>query len=170
MTEGPELALRVRRAVHEDAAELCRLSAAAIRRSAAMHYTGPQLAAWAATRSEAAHRRMIDSTTAFVAVDDADAVSGFATVALAPTGTLLRGEVDQLFVSPEHGGRGVARVLLAAVETAAQDADVHELVTHASWRAVPVFERLGFTQVEVERVGLGDQVLSRVLMRKSLPG
>ena len=43
-----------------------------------------------------------------------------------------------------------------------------ELITHASWRAVPVFQRLGFRQVEVETVHVGDQVLTRALMRKRL--
>lgn len=35
--------------------------------------------------------------------------------------------------------------------------------------AVPVFERLGYRQVEVETVSLDDQVLTRARMRKPLP-
>jgi putative acetyltransferase len=161
-------ALRTRPAVPEDAEALYSLSLAAIRQAAAGHYTGAQLEAWAATRSVAGHRRMIERTTAFVAVDEHGDVAGFATLALQPVDRLAAGEVDQLFVGPEHGGRGAARLLMAEVEAAARAAGLARLVTHASWRAVPVFERLGFVQVEVETVPLGGEVLTRALMRKDL--
>jgi putative acetyltransferase len=163
-TPGP----RVRPAAIADAGALQALSAASIRQVAASHYSGPQLEAWAASRSVTAHEQMIRETTVLVAVDAENAVAGFASIALTPTGKLKRGEVDQLFVGPEHGGRGVARRLLEAIEAAATEAGVAELITHASWRAAPVFERLGFRQVEIETVHVGDQVLTRALMRKHL--
>lgn len=168
MTGAPTSGLRVRPAAIADAGTLQALSTASIRQVAASHYSGPQLEAWAATRSIAGHRQMIRETTVLVAVDAADAVAGFASVALTPTGKLQRGEVDQLFVGPAYGGRGVARLLLGAIEMAATEAGVAELTTHASWRAAPVFERLGFRQAEVETVHLGDQELTRTLMRKLL--
>ncbi|WP_369140915.1 GNAT family N-acetyltransferase [Modestobacter versicolor] len=160
--------LTVRPAMPADAAALCELSTAAIRQAAAAHYSEPQLAAWAATRSVAGHRDLIERTDVFVAVDAAGDVAGFGSVALTPSGALQRGEVDQLFVGPRHGGRGVARLLLRTIEAAALAAGVRTLVTHASWRAVPVFERCGFSEVEVETVHLADQVLTRALMRKPL--
>lgn len=159
---------RVRPAVPEDAATLHALSTAAILRSAATHYGRDQLRAWAATRSPAGHLRLIQQTTVLVAVHGAHDVAGFAAVALDPVDSLVLGEVDQLFVSPRHGGRGVARLLMSAVETAACGSGRDELVTHASWRAVPAFEAFGFTRVEVEWVTLEDQRISRVLMRKLL--
>jgi putative acetyltransferase len=168
MSSPPSAALRVRIADLADADALQALSTASIRQLAAAHYSGPQVAAWAATRSVARHRQMIRETTVLVAVDASGAVAGFASIALTPTRHLQRGEVDQLFVSPEHGGRGVARRLLGAVEQAATGAGITDLLTHASWRAAPVFERLGFQQVEVETVHVGDQVLTRALMRKRL--
>jgi putative acetyltransferase len=164
----PTPGIRVRPAAIADADALQALSTASIRRVAASHYDGAQLEAWAATRSVLGHRQMIRETTVLVAVDTADAVAGFASVALTPTGKLKRGEVDQLFVGPEHGGRGVARLLLEAIQAAATEAGVTELTTHASWRAAPVFERLGFRQVEIETVQVGDQMLTRALMRKLL--
>ncbi|WP_181428599.1 GNAT family N-acetyltransferase [Modestobacter versicolor] len=136
---------------------------------AATHYSPAQVEAWASTRTVSRHRRMIRETTVLVADDAADRVGGFASIALAATGQLERGEVDQLFVAPEHGGRGVARLLLDAIELAAARAGVSDLLTHASWRAVPVFERRGFRHVEVETVHIGDQVLTRALMRRRAP-
>ena len=168
MTVAPTPGLRVRPAAIADADALQTLSTASIREVAASHYSGPQLEAWAATRSVAAHRQMIRETSVLVAVDAADTVAGFASVALAPTGSLERGEVDQLFVGSGHGGRGVARLLLESIEVAATDAGIPELITHASLRAVPVFQRLGFRQVEVETVHVGDQVPTRALLQKRL--
>lgn len=161
------MSVTVRSAVVGDAAELHALSEEAILRSGASHYTESQLRAWAGRRSVEGHVRMIKRTAAFVAAEEGRAV-GFATVALAPGGGLLAGEVDQIFVRPDSGGRGVAGLLLSAVERAARDAGLADLVTHASWRAVPVFERHGFVQVEVETVRIGDQHLTRALMRKPL--
>jgi putative acetyltransferase len=159
--------LKVRTAVPGDAAALCSLSVSAIRRSAAGHYTASQIEAWVGRRTVAAHRIMIESTTTLVAVAG-NGVAGFAAIALAPAPPLEAGEVDQLFVSPSHDGRGVARLLLNSVESVARDAGLDVLVTHASWRSVPVFERLGYEQVEIETVQVGDEELTRAYMRKQL--
>jgi len=94
----------VRSAVVGDAAELHALSEEAILRSAASHYTESQLRAWAGRRSVEGHVRMIERTAVFVVAEEGRAV-GFATVALASGGGLLAGEVDQLFVRPDSGGR-----------------------------------------------------------------
>jgi len=165
---APTSGLRVRPASLADADALQTLSSASIREVAVSHYSGPQVEAWAATRTATGHRQMIRETTVLVAIDATDLVVGFASIALTPTRQLKRGEVDQLFVAPGHGGRGVARLLLDAIELAATGAGLTELHTHASWRAAPVFERLGFRQVEMETVHVGDQVLTRTLMRKRL--
>jgi putative acetyltransferase len=159
--------LQVRPATSTDAPALCDLSVQAIVRSAAGYYTGTQLAAWAARRAVETHRELIARTAVFVATAD-DELLGFAAVALQPTETLVAGEVDQLYVAPAAGGKGVARRLLTAVEQAARDAGLAQLDTHASWRAVPVFERLGYRQVKLEQVDVDGQVLSRMLMRRDL--
>jgi putative acetyltransferase len=161
--------VNVRPAVVGDAAELHALSEAAILESAAEHYSEQQLRAWVGRRSVQGHARMIERTAAYVAVDQ-DRIAGFATVSLDGAHGLTPGEVDQLFVRPESGGRGVARLLLSEVERAAREAGLAELVTHASWRAVPVFQRHGFVPIAVETVSVGDQELTRARMRKALTG
>lgn len=157
----------IRLATAADAPQLLELSREAIRRSAADHYSRPQLEAWASRRSLEQHRRLIAETATFVAVEGAG-VAGFVSVALEATDELVPGEVDQLFVHPDYGGRGIARALLQAAESAVGEAAISELTTHASWRAVPVFERLGYAQTTVEKVQLGDQALTRANMRKRL--
>jgi putative acetyltransferase len=157
----------VRRAREADAAAMCRLSVEAITRSAAGSYDQRQRAAWAARRTPERHRWMVRETTAFVALVGEE-IAGFATVALHPVAALQAGEVDQLFVSPGHGGRGVAVLLLDAVAAAAAAAGLPELVTHASWRAVPVFERAGYRRIAVEAVDVDGVTLTRALMRRPL--
>ncbi len=158
----------VRRAREEDAGALHALSLAAIARSAAGHYDERQRAAWAGRRTQEGHRWMIRETTTFVAVAEEE-LAGFASVALHPVGELQAGEVDQLFVAPGLGGRGVARLLLDAVAAAAAEAGLRELVTHASWRAVPTFEALGYCRCQTETVQLGGVELTRALMRRAIP-
>ena len=150
-----------------DAPALYAVSLEAIAVSAAAHYSPAQREAWSRRRSLAQHERLVASTATVVAEVGTE-VAGFASLALQPVDGLQRGEVDQLFVHPRHGGRGVARALLAAVDALAREAGVRALHTHASWRAEPVFARAGYAQVLTETVVLDDQVLTRALMRKEL--
>ncbi len=159
----------VRAARPEDAAELARVSRAAIEESAAEHYTPAQRAVWARRRTEEAHARYVEVTVVLVAEVDG-AVAGFASVAVEPVDGLVPGEVDQLFVAPWAGGRGVARALLAGVEDVARAAGLPALVTHASWRAAPVFARYGYRQVAVETVPVDGEELTRARMVKDLAG
>jgi putative acetyltransferase len=164
---GGRPSVAIRAATAQDAPILLQLSLDSIRGSAAEHYAQPQLHAWAGRRSLQQHRQMIDSTATYVAADG-DRIAGFVSVALTEMPGLDPGEVDQLFVHPDYGGRGVGRLLLTTVEAAARGAGLPTLTAHASWRAVPVFERLGYTRTAVETVRLGDEALTRVHMYKLL--
>ncbi|MGY1741639.1 MULTISPECIES: N-acetyltransferase family protein [unclassified Blastococcus] len=158
----------VRPARREDAAVLAAISRAAIEVSAAGHYTPAQRAVWQRRRTEEAHARYIETTVVLVAEIGAEP-AGFASVAVEAVDGLVPGEVDQLFVAPAAGGRGVARALLAGVEDVARAHGLPALVTHASWGAAPVFARYGYRQVEVETVDLDGEELSRARMEKALP-
>lgn len=157
----------VRRARPTDAAVLAGVSRAAIEQSAAAHYTPAQRAVWARRRTEAAHARYIEATVVLVAEVDGG-VAGFASLAVEAVDGLVPGEVDQLFVAPAAGGRGVARALLAEVAAVAGAAGLRTLVTHASWRAAPVFARYGWREVEVETVAVDGEELTRVRMTVEL--
>lgn len=54
------------------------------------------------------------------------------------------GVLDMLFVHPDVGGQGVARLLVGAVPAEARRRGVSRVVTHASRTARAAFERLGF--------------------------
>jgi putative acetyltransferase len=155
--------LVVRPGVPEEAGALHELSLQAIHTSAAEHYSTAELAAWASRRSPEGHRRMLEQTYLLVAEVDGR-TAGFANLEV-EAGT---GVVDQLFVSPLSGGRGVGRALLDALEDHAVSQGLSHLDSHASKRAVGVFERCGFRRLETERVTIDGEVLERYLVRKQL--
>jgi putative acetyltransferase len=155
--------VRLRRGTPGDAQALYELSLRAIDGSAAEHYSAQERAAWASLRSVAGHARMIAETHLLVAEVDG-VVAGFANL------EADSGLVDQLFVDPGCGGRGVARSLLAALEAHAVSLGLPTLVSHASRRAVAVFEVCGYTRVELEQVTVAGLVLERFHVRKDLLG
>ncbi|GAA3882774.1 GNAT family N-acetyltransferase [Tessaracoccus defluvii] len=110
---------------------------AAVRVTGAMDYTPEQLEAWSPdeVNLEAWGRRRAAAWT-LVAVDG-DRVVGFSD--LTDDGVL-----DMLFVHPDVGGQGVARLLVEAVLGEARRRGLTRVVTHASRTARPAFERLGF--------------------------
>lgn len=59
-------------------------------------------------------------------------------------------EVEQLYVDPDHAGRGLARCLYETIEDVARARDARQLTAVASLRAIPVFKRLGFAEVQRE--------------------
>jgi GNAT superfamily N-acetyltransferase len=77
-------------------------------------------------------------------------------------------EVDQLYVDPGVGGRGVARALYRAVEQEALARGLAYVTVTASLRAAPVFARFGFVAVEQVDRRFNGQVFAVVRMRKQL--
>ena len=145
-----------------DAAATLRIFERAVTETARSRYSEAQVRAWlGGPRDEAAWHERRAAARTVVAVVDGE-VAGF---------TDLRddGYVDMLFVSPDHGRRGLgARLLEHVVETAERDG-LTTLSTHASEVARSVFERAGFVVVERETVRRGDVTLDRYVMRRFLP-
>jgi len=153
--------LVLRRGTLADAPGIYELSLDALRTSAASHYSSDQLEAWASLRTLAGHERMLETTYLLVAQIDG-VVSGFAN--LVEESRL----VDHLFVAPSAGGRGVAVRLLDALEDHAVHEGLPFLESHASKRAIGVFERCGYERLELETVEIDGLVLERFLVRKPL--
>ncbi|WP_171905274.1 GNAT family N-acetyltransferase [Cellulosimicrobium cellulans] len=146
-----------------DAEATLRIFERAITRTARSRYTEEQVRAWLGGSRDleqwGAERRRVRTFVAEVG----GVVAGF-------TDLDDDGYVDRLFVDPDHGRRGVARALLAAVLAAARSAGLPELTTHASLVARPVFEREGFRVVHQEEVQRDGVPLVRFLMRTRLAG
>ncbi|MBK9697566.1 MAG: GNAT family N-acetyltransferase [Propionibacteriaceae bacterium] len=110
---------------------------AAVHQTAIADYSPEQVAAWAPDSVDVAlwRQRRLRSWT-FVAVVDGEVV-GFSDVT--QTGLL-----DMLFVHPDYGRQGVARVLVTRVIDQARALGLEELHTLASRTARPAFEAFGF--------------------------
>ena len=111
---------------------------AAVAETASADYDPEQIAAWlgaAKADSDAwdARRRAAHTWVATVG----DRVAGFSDF-------LDDGLLDMLFVHPDFGGRGVARLLVTTVKREAALAGLPALRTRASRTARPAFERFGF--------------------------
>jgi len=121
----------------DDAPALLTLFQDTIRRVNSRDYTPEQIRAWA---SDDIDPQVWAARLAgrFVALaDEAGRPVGFADLEAS-------GHVDRFYVSADHQGRGVGRLLLSAVVAEAQRLGVSRLFTEASITARPFFESHGF--------------------------
>lgn len=61
----------------------------------------------------------------------------------------LSGDVQSVFVVPEHRGRGLGRRLMEAICDTADDLGIRKLTVDANDAALPFYHRLGFTHSHV---------------------
>lgn len=134
----------------------------AVTRTASADYSPEQIEAWARRedRDPGDWDRARSARATVVAVVGGE-VAGFSDVD-------AEGWIDMLFVSPEHGRRGVAAALLAHVESLAREERAVALGTDASLTAQPFFERHGFVVVERRHPVRRGVVLVNHRMRKPL--
>ena len=78
------------------------------------------------------------------------------------------GHIDALFVDPDFQGTGIARRLLAQIETQARAQGLKRLTVEASITARTVFERCGFSVLAAQTVHLRGQDFLNYRMEKSL--
>lgn len=92
-----------------------------------------------------------ESHAAFVARLDGPEIVGMAWVALVPrvprpsTLDRLSADVQSVYVVPEARGRGIGSALVRAAAEHALGLGAMHVTVHSGRRAVPVYERLGFT-------------------------
>ncbi len=155
--------LVVRRYEAQDAAATHEVFHAAVRRTAVSRYTPAQVQVWAPQEVDLedwARRRGAAWTV--VAVDGGRIV-GFADLTDA-------GEMDMLFVHPDHARRGIATALVAEVVREAAERGVHRVDVHASRVLQPLLERLGFVLDQDHPDNrLKGQVLANATMHLDLP-
>ncbi|MHB8295917.1 MAG: GNAT family N-acetyltransferase [Acidimicrobiales bacterium] len=149
----------VRRALPADAEAVTRVIERAIRVSAAGAYPADAVEAWARGRTVEAVRAMIEVTDGFVATID-QVVVGWA--------NLDGDEVDQLYVDPDAGGRGVARRLYETIEALARANGLDQVRAVASLRAEPAFRRLGFREIDTDEIAFNGHTFTVVRMAKRL--
>lgn len=145
-----------------DAAATWQVFHAAVRRTTLAYYTPAQAAAWAPDDVDVerwAQRRARAWTIVAVA---GDRVAGFADLTEA-------GEMDMLFVHPDHPRRGIATTLVAHVTAEATARGLARVTVHASRVLQPLLARIGFTlDQDHPHNRHGDQVLANATMHLDL--
>ena len=131
----------------DDAPALLTLYRDTIRRVNSRDYTPEQIRAWASDDIDP--QNSADRFAGrFVAVaDEAGRAVGFADLESS-------GHIDRVYVSADHQGRGVGRLLLSAVVAQAQRLGIARLFTEASITARPFFESQGFVVLTPQVVTL----------------
>ncbi|MBE9174427.1 GNAT family N-acetyltransferase [Synechocystis salina LEGE 06155] len=142
-----------------DLNDIIQLFTKAVHQLGAKHYSPAQLSAWAPSNPDRQrwHDRL-DSTVVLVA-EQGPTIVGF-------IGYDGAGLIDLLYVHPAFTQRGIATMLMGAVEQWAIANGVSQLQTKASMVARPFFESRGFVVIAEETVTIGGENLSRFAMGK----
>ena len=134
---------------------------ASVHQLTARDYTAEQRQAWAPLEHDAAQwAARVQARQPFVAELEGE-VAGFADLQDS-------GYIDLFFVAPAFAGRGVAKALMAHIETSAARRGITALSADVSLTAEPFFIKSGFSverRQQVERAGvvLANARMSRVL-------
>lgn len=122
----------------DDATELLALFRNTVREINSVDYDPVQIGAWASEEIDIQewHIRFA-GRFAYVAMLDGRIV-GFADMT-------TDGYLDRLYVSAQHQRQGIAKTLLAKLNTEASESGITEISTEASITAKPFFEAFGFT-------------------------
>ena len=132
--------IHLRPALSSDIATLWALRTLAVRVSCATHYSAEQIAAWSATPVPATYAGKIAAGGGIVAMRG-DAIAGYAML------DIDQQEVDAVFVDPGHGGLGIGKLLLAALEGLARERGMSGLRLSASLNAEPFYRAAGFVSL-----------------------
>lgn len=152
--------LTLRQARAQDVPALAAIYAQSVRAIGPQRYTPQQVERWAAFADDPTFGDFILTAVTFIAEVEQRPV-GFC-------GLLSSGKIASLYVSPQHGRRGVGtRLLTAALDlaTARRLATVH---TDASEFSRPVFARQGFVVDHVETVERGGVSFQRYRMVRAM--
>jgi putative acetyltransferase len=148
-----------------DAPALRALFHAAVHGLTGANYSLGQREAWAPQAyDEALWSARLQSNQPFVAdmeVDGGLEIAGFSD--LQPTGY-----IDHFFVAPAHAGQGVARAMMAHIQTLAAARGMARLWADVSLTAEPFFARNGFVVEERQQVQRQGVVLANARMSRRL--
>lgn len=143
----------------DDSAAMWAIRTRAVRTGCAGHYTAAEIAAWTATAPPPSYPRLLVGGGAVVA-EVAGRMAGFAML------DLDSGEIEAVFVDPDHAGKGIGQRLLRALLAVAISHGLSGLHLYASLNAVAFYQGAGFVRVRDERYPHPSGVaLACVLMR-----
>ena len=127
----------------DDIPRLWALRTRAVRVSCASHYSPVQIDIWSASTAPESYLRLIASQGALIA-EEGGQLLGYAIL------DLQTGEVDAIFVDPDHAGKGIGKQLLQGLEALALRHAFRRLHLFASLNAVAFYQTGGFIAIRDE--------------------
>jgi putative acetyltransferase len=144
-----------------DASSLLALFKDTIRRVNCRDYTPEQIAAWASDAIDPTVWADRFEGRFVVVAEEAGQPVGFAELE-------ADGHLDRVYVSADHQGQGVGRMVLTAVVDEARRRGITRLFVEVSITARPFFERHGFTVLAPQVVNCRGVEMSNYWMERSL--
>ncbi len=155
------MACEIRAYAPADLAVLRSIYAESIRYLGESAYSEEQVAAWSSLSEDAEpFTKWIEDVSTFVAVGDDGACIGFG-------GLEPGGRISSLFVAPAHMRTGVGSMLVQRLMAEAKSVGVVGVTTQASEFSKPLFEKFGFSVVELEHTEFKGIAFDRYVMRAS---
>jgi putative acetyltransferase len=145
----------------DDVGNLVALFRASVRQTALGDYTAAQVRAWAPDFIDLGQFGSTCASKSTWVAEAPNDIAGFSDLE-------SDGHVDMLYVHPRFQRRGVARALLAHIESIARSRGLDRLYTEASITARPAFEALGFTVLGARTVLTRGQSMKNYRMEKRL--
>ena len=161
MTARAQTALALRPYLPADAPLLAEIFRAGVEELTADDYSVAQQEAWAsaADDAEAFAARLAGELTLVATIEGSPA--GFASLKGAE-------QIDMLYVHPAVAGRGVATMLVDALERLAGSRGTPRLIVDASDNARAFFDKRGYIAQRRNTVSCGDEWLANTTMEKRL--
>ncbi|WPU63433.1 GNAT family N-acetyltransferase [Peredibacter starrii] len=127
------------------------------------HYSDEQVKAWAPDLSSwdmQGWEKKFENKWVFVA-QESDVLAGFGE--LEPNG-----HIDRFYIAEHAVGKGVGRLIYAAIEEKAKVQKIERLFVEASITARPFFEKMGFVLVKEQTVGRNNVFFTNFVMEKTV--
>jgi N-acetylglutamate synthase-like GNAT family acetyltransferase len=153
--------ITIRRARQEDKGALWHIHTRAIREVCKSHYSERELQIWTNVLKPARYEEAIKKGPFYVAVEGGSII-GFGNL------NQKSGEIEALYVDPDHVGRGVGMLILEALENAAMNSGLKLLRLSSSLNAVKFYQMAGYKRQKQKRCLLPFEMVICVPMIKEL--
>jgi GNAT superfamily N-acetyltransferase len=151
----------IRRARQEDRGAIWHVHTMAIREVCKSHYSERELEIWTDVLRPGRYEEPIRKGPFYVAVEGGSII-GFGNL------NQKSGEIEALYVAPDHVGRGVGRRILKALENVALGSGLKFLCISSSLNAVKFYEMAGYKRQKQKRCLLPFEMVVWVPMIKEL--
>ena len=152
----------IREATQGDRESIWLVHTRAIREVCLTHYPQSELQAWAGLLKPTRYQNAIRRGAFFVAVEN-DVIVGFGNL------NQEHGEVEAVYVHPDHVGLGLGMQILQTLESLARDSGLASLHLCSTLNAVPFYEKAGFERQGEKKYLLPSSMIGCVRMVKKLP-